>query len=426
MVRLLVSNTRVIKVNNEDMKAVYLVLLFFVVNLPVRAAGTGDSLEFKKANELIESTRKKFAPDKRTALFAAEFTVTSPLAVHVETTEPDAVLHLKRLFTDAGLSILIKEHILPDSDLHGLIYGLANLSVCNNRVRPEQSAELVTQVLLGTPVIILKKERGYYLVRTPDQYLSWIEDNAVAAMDKFAFDSWKQENKVVFTADYGHAFEEPSFDATRVSDLVAGNILVLKGKAGKFYRVIYPDGRTGYVPVKQCRPYSKWAGRKDPDPSQIINTAKMMTGVPYLWGGTSVKGVDCSGFTKTSYFLNGIILARDASQQALYGEKIDIYENDSLSVTKCLKNLLPGDLLFFGTRRADRSDRVTHTAIYIGKGEFIQSSGMVRISSLVRSSPLYDTYHSPGLLSARRILTAIGTEGITRVREHSLYQNISN
>ena len=145
-----------------------------------------------------------------------------------------------------------------------------------------------------------------------------------------------------------------------------------------------------------------------------------MLGVPYLWGGTSTKGVDCSGFTKMSYFLNGIVLPRDASQQALVGEKIDIYEDDIVNIDKCIKNLMPGDLLFFASDK--KTLRVTHTGIYIGNGQFIQAAGLVRINSMISGSANYDDFQSRTLVSARRMLNSIGESEITRVDQHPYYK----
>src|SRR5690606_14413521 len=108
-------------------------------------------------------------------------------------------------------------------------------------------------------------------------------------------------------------------------------------------------------PVKAAQNYKQWVSRPNPDAAQILTTAKTLIGTPYLWGGTSMKGVDCSGFTKTCFFLNGIILPRDASQQALIGEAVDIYEGDTVNLAKSLKNLQAGDLLFFAAAKG-RSD----------------------------------------------------------------------
>ncbi|MGX5691151.1 C40 family peptidase [Arcticibacter tournemirensis] len=409
------------------MKRVYLLLVFFIAaqhSLPAYA--DNDSVQVKRAEELLHRVQRQFAPDKRTSVFNAVIESATPLSIRVETTSKEALLHLRKILAQSNIESAINEHLLPSADLGNRIYGIASLSVCNNRSRPTHTAELVSQTLLGTPVEILKKESGYYLVRTPEGYISWTEEAGISVVDETVFTKWKYAERIVFTSEYGHAYSEADPESLPVSDLVAGNILELKGKKKKFYKVAYPDGRTGYIPVKQSELYRKWVSRPDPDASGIIRTAKSLTGVPYLWGGTSVKGVDCSGFTKMSYYLNGIILARDASQQALTGEPVDILENDTVSIEKCLQNLLPGDLLFFGRKKADGgASRVIHTAIYIGKGEFIQSAGMVRINSLLKEATNYDTYQTRTLLSARRILTAVGTEGISRIDKHSLYQTVS-
>lgn len=307
--------------------------------------------------------------------------------------------------------------------LSPIAYGVVNLSVSNNRLLPENRAELITQSLLGTPVQVLRKDRGYYLVRTPDKYVSWTEAASVQLMDSAALRQWLDADKIVFTDAYGHALQEPSLKALPVSDLVQGNILQLLGKKRKFYKVAFPDHRVAYVPVKSTMPYRQWIARPNPDAAAIVATAQTLIGVPYLWGGTSIKGMDCSGFTKTCYYLNGIVLPRDASQQAVVGNAVDITENDTVSVRKCLQNLQPGDLLFFGVKRGPSAQvHVIHTAIYMGDGLFIQAAGMVRINSLVPVAPNFDEREWKRLVSARRMLTAIGQPEVTRVGENAFYR----
>jgi cell wall-associated NlpC family hydrolase len=111
-----------------------------------------------------------------------------------------------------------------------------------------------------------------------------------------------------------------------------------------------------------------------PTPADLIATAESFLGIPYLWGGTSAHGIDCSGLTQRVYFLNGVGLDRDADQQALGGRPVDVAR--------------PGDLFFFG------KERVTHTAIATGERTFIhapQSGKSVQRGELTDMSPLRAT-----------------------------------
>jgi cell wall-associated NlpC family hydrolase len=132
-----------------------------------------------------------------------------------------------------------------------------------------------------------------------------------------------------------------------------------------------------------------------------------MMGSPYLWGGASSKASDCSGFVKLVFYTQGIILARDASQQARCGEPVDFSDRN---------NLRPGDLLFFGSSL----QRVTHMGIYLGNGDFIHSSGMVRINSIDPGDPKF--VPARNTVAARRIINSLGTEGIVRVKDHPWYK----
>ncbi|MES2462390.1 MAG: NlpC/P60 family protein [Armatimonadota bacterium] len=390
--------------------------------LTSRPAAADEPPAVERITALIDQIQKKYTPDKTTAVFQVKLGQDSNTA-EVESTDPAAIAEFERRLKADNITLALIPRLLPAKELNGKVFGVATLSVCNNRTAPANAAEMATQMLLGTPVEVLKRERGYFLVRTPDRYLAWTDDDSIAPMDSAAFQQWKRAEKVVFVAEYGHSYTQPSAVSPRVSDLVAGNILELLETTGDFLKVRYPDERLAYIPASQTMLYSQWLSRRNPDADTIINAAKMMLGVPYLWGGTSNKGVDCSGFTKTAFYQHGIILPRDASQQAAVGVSVDITENGAVSTEKCVRNLIPGDLLFFGrARQQGGAPRISHTALYLGKGEFIQAAGQVRISSLLADAPNYDEVRTRTLLSARRVLTAVGTPDITRMDHHPLYR----
>jgi cell wall-associated NlpC family hydrolase len=161
--------------------------------------------------------------------------------------------------------------------------------------------------------------------------------------------------------------------------------------------VEYPDQRTGYVKKLESAKYNDWIKKVKPSGELIEKYARKFMGVPYLWGGTSVKGLDCSGFTKTSYLMNGFIIPRDASQQIFAGKDID----PELK----FENLKKGDLMFFGRKATNSTkQRVTHVAIWLGNGEFIHASRQVRLSSIDPDSPIYDEANKSRYLGSRRYL----------------------
>ncbi|HYE58275.1 MAG TPA: C40 family peptidase, partial [Rhodothermales bacterium] len=155
-----------------------------------------------------------------------------------------------------------------------------------------------------------------------------------------------------------------------------------------------------------------WLAALRTDPEALVSTAKTLLGAPYLWGGTSTKGMDCSGFTKTVYLLHGLILPRDANQQADAGEAVD----DAGDFSK----LQPGDLLFFGRKAQEgRAESIVHVGMWIGGGEFIHAAGRVRINSMDPGAPNYDAYERGRYIRARRYL---GTpQGVALLREGGLY-----
>jgi len=284
-------------------------------------------------------------------------------------------------------------------------WALAALSVSNLRALPDDTSELVSQVLMGTPLKILEGKDKWHRVQTPEQYLGWMDGSGLQPFDEMEMGNWRNSTRYLYNRITGFAYENAGGKGDVVTDLIMGDLFEVETSVNDFLKMKTPDGRTGYVSKEECISFDDWSNR-EPDIESLLHVARQMMGSPYLWGGSSSKGTDCSGFTKLVFYSQGIILARDSSQQARYGEPIDISDPG---------NLQKGDLLFFGRS----ADRISHVGIYLGNGDFIHSSGRVHISSIIPGDPK----HVPAriFISARRIVTCIDSEGISKVGTHPWY-----
>ncbi|HYW35468.1 MAG TPA: C40 family peptidase [Balneolaceae bacterium] len=360
--------------------------------------GCSHSRQISTVTNIIQRTKAHFVPDSRVDRFDVKVEPHSkPLTLTGVTTLPKAKSALMDSLSQRNIKVVDSIRVLPSADLNNGIYALVNNSVANFRSTPSHAAQLATQALLGMPLKILEQKNNWYLVRTPDDYISWVNASNIKRINKTDYNNWKNASKIIYTDTYGFSYQKPSSAGEHVSDLVAGDILQLQGNSGNYYRVSYPDGRTAYISKSEAKPFGEWVKDLKVTKSSLVSVAKTMLGVPYLWGGTSTKGVDCSGFTKTIYYMNGRVLPRDASQQVHAGKFVDS--------TKDWNKLQVGDLLFFGQPATDSTKQhIVHVGMWIGNDQFIHSSGNVHISSVDSTAKNYDAYNVGRYVETRRYL----------------------
>ena len=358
---------------------------------------------------IIREIQYKYAPDGRVEVFQIDTHQKGDTSiVNGVTTSKDAYDELIGILKENHPAIIDFVRILPDVQLGEKTEGIVYNSVGTIRYAPRYNSEMITQTLLGTKVKILEEKNGWQRIQTPDKYIGWI-NGSVKPLSKAEILRYNEQPKVIVISFYATSYESPDETSNPVSDLVIGNILALKSESEDFYEVVYPDGRIAFLMKSDALTYEDWFKNIDLSGESIISSALQFKGIPYLWGGTSSKGLDCSGFTKIVYFMHGITLPRDASQQVDKGLLID--SNGEFSKLK------PGDLIYFGTKGTKgiigyensesnelNDDRVVHVGIYLGDNHFIHASDYVHINSLNPSDALYDKFNAERYLRSKRYI----------------------
>jgi cell wall-associated NlpC family hydrolase len=278
-----------------------------------------------------------------------------------------------------------KAGAMDPADVPDTAFAIADLSVVQLNVAPDYDAESATQIVMGMDCKFLERGDGWTKVLTPEGYVGWCPTTGITILNASEYGAWLAKPKYIVTSYFTILRKDPSDASECVSDAVMGG-LVLQGDASldtpEFYSVSTNGGKAAFVRRSDAVDYAQWLDTRMDTPENIAATGKMFLGFPYVWGGTSAKGMDCSGFTKTVYFMNGVILQRDASQQVKTGKPVDI--------SKGIDSLQVGDLVFFGTEAKDgKPERISHVSLYIGGGEIIHSSGRVRYSNLMKDAPDY-------------------------------------
>lgn len=364
--------------------------------------GLGTTTAQENVTELLGSIKKALAPDSRTSIFELEakekgnkWIIRGKVDNNILKQNVLHTLSTKKIDFVDSISVLEYTQEKP--------WAIVKLSIASHRTAGKHAAEMATQSIMGTPVKILEYAGEWARVQTPDSYIAYVPGNSLHKITQKEFDTWRKSTRFIVTVYQSQLVESPDSEIT-VSDLVLGNILEYKGESGNYIKLATPDGREGYVSKNDVKEFRSWANQEF-NAELIKKVAHRMMGSGYLWGGTSTKVTDCSGLAKVSYFANGIILQRDASQQALTGEIISA-EN--------WKDAQLGDLVFFGSK----SGRVTHVGIYLKDGEYIHCSGRVKINSV---DPKASNYLTTPFLSISRINGKTGSKGITTVKDHIWY-----
>ncbi|NVN95575.1 MAG: C40 family peptidase [Bacteroidetes bacterium] len=230
--------------------------------------------------------------------------------------------------------------------------GICNLNLIPVRKLADHTSEMITQLLFGETFDILKQEGSWVQVQLHyDSYIGWIQHRQYLAFDKSEIDSINAKPKVLISDLLSSVTEKSTGNTFAL--LMGSTISISSANQFNFADEIYTFNGHYLEPV--------------PEKETIIKYAEKYLGSPYLWGGRTHFGIDCSGFTQMVYKLAGYSLPRDASQQAILGETLSF-----------LAEAESGDLLFFDNPEGD----IVHVGMLYDANKIIHASGNVRIDTI--------------------------------------------
>lgn len=247
-------------------------------------------------------------------------------------------------------------------------HAVVSLPALDLRPEPRHAAELASQLLMGEVVRILARSRepGWVRVRNEaDGYEGWVRAWGLVEADAARAARWAARARAVIAVPMGRVLSGRGTGA-QVSPVFLGD-RVIAGRAARGFRPVeLPDGRRGHLPV------GAFAARRPPG---IEERVLSLLGTPYLWGGRTPAGYDCSAFVQQVLLEQGLPLPRDAKDQHAICRPLPPGDEPEV-----------GDLIFF--RRP--GERASHVGIALGGHYYAHSRGWVRIASLETSNPLCD------------------------------------
>lgn len=242
------------------------------------------------------------------------------------------------------------------------MYGLVTLSLVPVRTSPEESSEMSTQLLFGEYVEILESSEKWLFIRNViDNYKGWVDRKMI-----FPLSDEDYQKHLTYTPTRLHRPYSIIYSIlTNETKLLPGGSLVYDLEAENFRM-----GEENWCLIEPLTPLEL------PLPAhKFMHLALSYLNAPYLWGGKSVLGIDCSGLVQLVFAMGGYALPRDASQQVEMGKRVDF-----------ITEALPGDLAFF----ENAEGRIVHVGILVDSANILHASGWVRIDSIdaqgIRSS----------------------------------------
>lgn len=234
-------------------------------------------------------------------------------------------------------------------------FGFCNLSIAPCRKEASDKSEMVTQFLFGEYFEILENYKSWMLVRSGiDKYEGWMDNKQYLPVSRETYQILKN-GKHCYAADVIGVMRDVG--AGMSFPITAGSIIHSSLGKGEFtiQNSSYKYEGTMVEPAQKI------------ERASVVEDAYTFLNAPYLWGGRSPLGIDCSGFTQLVFQLNGLLLPRDAWQQAQLGEILSFPEEAQA-----------GDLAFFDNNEG----RITHTGIVLEQSKIIHASGKVKIDML--------------------------------------------
>ncbi|MDR0786938.1 MAG: C40 family peptidase [Gemmatimonadota bacterium] len=377
----------------------------------------------------IAELRSGFSVDPRTDIFevrAREQGASIEISGAVSIRGVIPTLHERLMHVAAGKPVINRVVEVSSAGMQPRPFGLVTSAIAPMLAGPLVSESQISQLLLGETVLVLREEGRWLQCRAPDGYLGWVHRGYLLRVEEKEALAWERGDRgELHLALEAQMVDEAGASLTRLP--WGARVSVSDGRA------FLPDGREGRL-IGETVPASERNQRFPAVAEKLVSTARVWLGSPYLWGGRTLSGVDCSGFVQAIFGTYGIPLPRDSDQQAAMGalipvpppadEGTDCASGDITSKglapdgaapdglasgpsetdppARDFRGFRPGDLLFF----AEPGHRVSHVAISTGGSGVIHSAvgrGGVAENDLAGKTD-YERELRTRLVNARRLI----------------------